>query len=421
MSPNGQRKRRWRPLVWLCAVLLLAAGGAYLGSRGSGDPVAAVATAEVKLGDFVDYVELRGEIRVRSSTVISAPNSAGDLQILKLVRNGSHVKKGDIVVQFDPTPLERAADQARSSLKQVEAEIARAGAQQRLSDEQFLTETMSAQFALERARLDAGTKDVVPAIEHEKNLLALDKAEHKLKELETKKQSRLVGTEADLAGILRRQRKAQADLEQAERNMAALTLTSPIDGVLTLLTNSRARTSFVGGASPVFKEGDRAYSGAAIAEIPDLSTIQANAPVPEADRGRVQPGQPVTLNVEAVPDKEHKGTVSEISPLAKLDYSSYPITKNFDLAVQLENPDPRLRPGMTAAFRVEVERVPGSIVIPAGAVFEKQGRMVSYVLSDTAFVERRLTIARRGIGQVMISDGLKPGDKIALKDPTQAE
>lgn len=420
MSPNGQRKRRWRPLVW-CAVLLLAAGGAYLGSRGSGDPVAAVATAEVKLGDFVDYVELRGEIRVRSSTVISAPNSAGDLQILKLVRNGSHVKKGDIVVQFDPTPLERAADQARSSLKQVEAEMARAGAQQRLSDEQFLTETMSAQFAVERARLDAGTKDVVPAIEHEKNLLALDKAEHKLKELETKKQSRLVGTEADLAGILRRQRKAQADLEQAERNMAALTLTSPIDGVLTLLTNSRARTSFVGGASPVFKEGDRAYSGAAIAEIPDLSTIQANAPVPEADRGRVQSGQPVTLNVEAVPDKEHKGTVSEISPLAKLDYSSYPITKNFDLAVQLENPDPRLRPGMTAAFRVEVERVPGSIVIPAGAVFEKQGRMVSYVLSDTAFVERRLTIARRGIGQVMIADGLKPGDKIALKDPTQAE
>lgn len=421
MSPNGQRKRRWRPLAWVCAVLLLAAGGAYLGSRGSGDPVAAVATAEVKLGDFVDYVELRGEIRVRSSTVISAPNSAGDLQILKLVRNGSHVKKGDIVVQFDPTPLERAADQARSSLKQVEAEMARAGAQQRLSDEQFLTETMSAQFALERARLDAGTKDVVPAIEHEKNLLALDKAEHKLKELETKKQSRLVGTEADLAGILRRQRKAQADLEQAERNMAALTLTSPIDGVLTLLTNSRARTSFVGGASPVFKEGDRAYSGAAIAEIPDLSTIQANAPVPEADRGRVQSGQPVTLNVEAVPDKEHKGTVSEISPLAKLDYSSYPITKNFDLAVQLENPDPRLRPGMTAAFRVEVERVPGSIVIPAGAVFEKQGRMVSYVLSDTAFVERRLTIARRGIGQVMIADGLKPGDKIALKDPTQAE
>lgn len=421
MSPNGQRKRRWRPLAWVCAVLLLAAGGAYLGSRGSGDPVAAVATAEVKLGDFVDCVELRGEIRVRSSTVISAPNSAGDLQILKLVRNGSHVKKGDIVVQFDPTPLERAADQARSSLKQVEAEMARAGAQQRLSDEQFLTETMSAQFALERARLDAGTKDVVPAIEHEKNLLALDKAEHKLKELETKKQSRLVGTEADLAGILRRQRKAQADLEQAERNMAALTLTSPIDGVLTLLTNSRARTSFVGGASPVFKEGDRAYSGAAIAEIPDLSTIQANAPVPEADRGRVQSGQPVTLNVEAVPDKEHKGTVSEISPLAKLDYSSYPITKNFDLAVQLENPDPRLRPGMTAAFRVEVERVPGSIVIPAGAVFEKQGRMVSYVLSDTAFVERRLTIARRGIGQVMIADGLKPGDKIALKDPTQAE
>jgi HlyD family secretion protein len=350
--------------------------------------------------------------------VISAPYNAGELQILKLARNGSQVKKGDVVVQFDPTPLQRSADQARSTLKQVEAEIARAKAQQRLSDEQFLTETMSAQFGLERARLDASTRDVVPAIESEKNILALDKAEQKLKELEAKKASRSIGTEADLAGIIRRQNKAKADLDQAERNMAALTLTSPIDGILTLLPNSRARTSIVGGGAPIFKEGDRAYAGATIAEMPDIATIQANAPVPEADRGRVQPGQPVVLQVEGVPDKEHKGKVSEISPLAKLDYSGYPVTKNFDLTVRLENPDPRLRPGMTARFRVEVERVPDSIVIPAGAVFEKNGKLVAYVQSDGGYRERPVILARRGIGQVMVASGLRPGERIALKDPT---
>lgn len=422
MAPNGRRKK-WLARAILAVLLLAAAAGvlAFMNSRKGPDEGASIPSAEVKIGDFVDYVELRGEIRVRSSTVISAPYNAGDLQILKLARNGAYIKKGEFVVQFDPTPLQRTADQARNTLKQVEAEIARAKAQQRLSDEQFVTETMSAQFTLERAQLDASTKEVVPALEHEKNVLALDKAQHKLKELDAKKQSRQVGTEADLAGILRRQKKAQADLEQAERNMAALTLTSPIDGILTLLTNSRARTSVVGGTSPIFKEGDRAYAGAGIAEIPDLSTIQANAPVLEADRGRVAPGQPVILNIEAVPDKEHKGKVSEISPIAKLDYSSYPVTKNFDLAVQLENPDPRLQPGMTAGFRVEVERVPGSIVVPASAVFEKGGRMVAYVLSNGAFQERRIEVARRGIGQVMISSGLKAGEKVGLKDPTVKE
>ncbi len=87
--------------------------------------------------------------------------------------------------------------------------------------------------------------------------------------------------------------------------------------------------TYLGGATPVFKEGDRAWAGAAIAELPDMSTIHAIAPVYEADRGRVEPGQPVTLNIEAVPDKEHKGRVSEISPLAKIDYSTYPYQKEF--------------------------------------------------------------------------------------------
>jgi multidrug efflux pump subunit AcrA (membrane-fusion protein) len=102
-----------------------------------------------------------------------------------------------------------------------------------------------------------------------------------------------------------------------------------------------------------------------------------------------------------------------------LDYSdTINITKNFDMTVQLENPDPRLRPGMRTGLRVEVERVPNAMVIPAESVFLKNGQTVAYVLSDGIYSERPLTLARRGAGQVMVSHGLKPGERIALKDPT---
>ena len=423
MIPSGRKKKRIRYILALVVFLVLAgAGGIVLSTRKSSAKIPSVPSAEVILGDFVDYVELRGEVSVRSSSVISAPYEAGDLQILKLARSGSQVQKGDVAVEFDPTSLQRTAEQAQSSLKQVEAEIARANAQQRLEEEKIKTEVMSAQFELERAKLDASTGDVIPAIEKEKYVLALEKAEQKLRELNSRMESRRIALEADLAVIARKREKAKADIEQAEHNMAALTLTSPTAGIITLLPNSRARTNLLGGGStPVFKEGDRAYSGAAIAEIPDLSTIQAKAPVSEADRGRVQPGQPVILNIEAVPDKVHKGIVRDISPLAKIDYSGYPVTKNFDLTVQLENPDPRLRPGMTAGIRVEVERVHGSIVIPAEAVFMKNAQTVGYVLSDGVYRERPLTLARRGAGQVMVSQGLRPGECIALKDPTMEQ
>jgi HlyD family secretion protein len=419
MRQSASRRSKWARYLWLGLFILAAAGGGiYIWGPWGKEKAPAVPTAEVKLGDFVDYVELRGEIRVRSAKVITAPYNAGELQILKLCRDGGAIKKGDVVVEFDRTTLQRTADQNRMVLKQVEAEIQRANAQQKLREEQILTDVMSAKFGLERALLDASTQDVIPAIEHERNVLALAKAEQRVREVETRIESSRVGAAADLAATFRRRDKARADLEQAERNLTALALLSPVDGVITFLPNSRARTSIIGGSAPVFKEGDRTYAGAAIAELPDLSTIQANAPVYEADRGKVALGQPVALRVDGVPDKEHRGKVADISPLAKLDYSSYPVRKSFDLSVQLEQPDPRLRPGMSANFRVEVERLPGSIVIPAEAVFDRGGRMVAYVLTRGVFEERLLEVGRRGDGQILVASGLKPGERIALKDPT---
>ncbi|NLT67735.1 MAG: efflux RND transporter periplasmic adaptor subunit [Acidobacteria bacterium] len=421
MNNHARRRIGRRISFWLVVLMILALSGVILYARWAGTGPPAVPSTEVRSGDFIDYIELRGEITVGSSTMISAPYNAGDLQILRLVRDGTQVRAGDVVVEFDPSTLRRTADQSRAALKQVEAEVARLNAQQRLADEQVLTEIMSARFGLERAQLDASTRDVISAIENEKNLLAVGKAEQKLRELEAKSESRRTATEADMVGIIRRRDKARADLEQAERNLAALILTSPMDGMITLLPNSRTRTNILGGTTPVFKEGDRIWAGAAIAEIPDMSTIRAVAPVSEAERGRISVGQPVTLHIEAVPDKEHKGVIGEVSPLAKADYTTYPIRKSFDVVVTLDNPDARLRAGMTATFRIEIERLPDSIVVPPAAVFEKGGRLVAYVLEGNAYRERPVSLARRGRNQLMLSSGLKPGDRIALQDPTLSE
>jgi RND family efflux transporter MFP subunit len=382
----------------------------------------AVPTAEVKLGEFVGYVQLRGEIRARISTFIIAPFNAGDLQILKLTRDGTLVKKGDVIVQLDPTSLQRSSEQYRSTLRQTEAEIDRMKAQQRLGEEQSLTDKMRAEFDVERARLDASRGEVVPAIENEKSQLALGKAEQRVKEVDQKIASDRVGAEADLAANIRKRDKANADLERAQRNLAALTLVTPVDGLVMLQTNSRARTSVMGGGSaPIFKEGDRAWAGAVIAELPDLTSIEAHAPVEEADRGKLEPGQSVTLRVDALPDKELKGRAVAITTLARVDYSSYPYKKTFDLTIHLDRLDPRLRPGMSATTRIAFERLPSSILVPVEAIFEKNGRIVAYALAGGRFEERNVEIARRGEGQALVARGLKQGERVALKDPTLAE
>jgi multidrug efflux pump subunit AcrA (membrane-fusion protein) len=243
MNHRGSSTAQWFRRLGLLLVVLLVAGAAiYIRGSLKKEDAVDIPSAEVKLGDFVDYVELRGEIAVASAKVITAPYNAGDLRILKLVPSGAHVKKGDVVVVFDPTSLQRSADQYRATLGQAEAEISRAEAQRRLSDEQTQTDLMIAKFALERAQLDASTRDVIPAIENEKNELAVAKAEQKLEELKTKMESSGVGAEADLAGLLRKRDKAKADLDQAERNSHCCL--QPTESLLCFQTQMRAPNYF---------------------------------------------------------------------------------------------------------------------------------------------------------------------------------
>ena len=73
---------------------------------------------------------------------------------------------------------------------------------------------------------------------------------------------------------------------------------------------------------------------------------------------------------------------------------------------------------MSATVRIAVLRLPNSILIPSEAIFEKNARAVAYVLTGGRFEERTIEVARQGDGQALIAHGLKPGERIALKDPT---
>lgn len=414
------QRRRWAVLGVCAAVLAVAVFGAVRLTRAAGTTLP---TAEAKRGEFVDYVQIRGEVKALKSVVLTAPTGAGDILILKLARSGTPVKKGDLIAQFDTSQLQRTLEQRRTDLKQADAEIERTRATWRMTQEQSLTELTKARYDVDRARLELSKAEILSKIEGEKNRLLLTNAEQKLKEVEQKLASDKIAEAADIESRKQRREKSLFEQRQAERNIAALTLNAPTDGMVSVMPNYRARMMFGPGSGPPdFREGDRAWPGAAIAELPDLSTIRITGRVDEADRGRVKQDQTASVRVDAVPDKELAGRVAIISALAKPDFSSWPVQKNFDLAVQLDKGDPRLRPGMSATARVAVDRLPNSILIPVEAIFVKNGRSVVYVLSGAKFEERLVEIGRRGPAQAVAAKGLRAGERVALQDPTlQAE
>jgi RND family efflux transporter MFP subunit len=395
-------------MVLATVAALVGASGAF--SRGDAPDVP---TTPVTKGEFIDYMQVRGEVKAVRSIPLTAPSSAGDLQILELAASGANVKKGDIVVRFDPVPVERTRAEKLSELKQAEEEIAKTEAQYKIQEQQAQTDLVKARYDVQRAELDAATQEFLPRLEGEQKQVAAASARERSREAERKLKALHEIARAEIASKQQKRDKARLDVQQAERQLGALQLVTPVDGVVTIMPNWRACCP-----PPEFKAGDRAWPGQVIVDVPDLATLRVTARLEEAERGRMQAGQPVVVRADAVPDRELTGHIGDISTLARIDFSNWPPQRNFDLVVQLDQTDPRLRPGMNTTVRVAVDRVPDAVLIPARAVFEKNGRSVAYVARPRGgWDERVVQIARRGQEQLVVRDGVRPDERVALKDP----
>jgi RND family efflux transporter MFP subunit len=398
------------------AILVLAGSGVLLGAVRLGKRAPAVPTIEVKRGEFLDSLQFRGEVKALKSVTISAPSDAGDLQIIKVSAEGTTVKPGDVVVEFDKTKTEQDLAQYRSSLKSSEAGIDQARAQARLTEEEDTTTVLKARYAVESAKLEASKQEIVSKIEGEEAKLKLADAEQALREAETKQKSDKALNKATIESTEQASKKAQFDAQRAERALSQMSVHAPSAGTISLLDH------WTGSSDAPYRPGDRAWPGAAIANLPDATTLRVSARVDETERGRLAPKQSVTVQLNAIPDRQFTGHIEQIGALASMDFSGgWPPTRNFVLEIALDQTDSRFKPGISGQVTVIVDRVPDAITIPAQAMFQKSGQNVAYVWRGTEFEERVIDVSRRSGDKIMVAKGVSAGEQVALRDPTAKE
>jgi len=413
MTPISQL---WTERKARIIVVVLTASGLLFGAVRYTRRSPSVPTLVVKRGDFIDSLQFRGEVKALKSLTLVAPAEAGDFQILKIVADGTPVKPGDVVVAFDKTKTEQDLVQYRSTLKSAQAEIDQTRAQAHLTEEEDLTAVLKARYDVEAAKLDASKEEVVSRIEGDEAKLKVADAEQKLRELQEKLKSDRASSQATIHSKIQGSRKAEYDVQRAEHSLSKMTLQAPLAGVISLVSVWRQT------APAPFKAGDRAWPGAPIAELPDVSALRISARVEEAERGRLTPHQVVTVHMDAIADREFSGKIEQISTIATSDFSGgWPFPRNFDLTLGLEQTDARVKPGMTAQLTVLVDKVPNALTIPAQASFQKSGRTVAYVWSGSKFQERVIEIGRRSGDRVLVVSGLHPDDQVALADPIGKE
>jgi multidrug resistance efflux pump len=368
------------------------------------------ASVTVKRQEFVRSLRLSGTVEAVEATTITTPRLAGQnnntLVITALVRAGQSVRPGDLLVEFDRQEQIRNSLDRQAELNGLEQQIRKRQAQEdaaRAADDSTM---MQAGSAASRAQLEMLKNEMLPKIRVEKNTLALEEAQARLKALKQTYDLKRRAAEADIKVLaIRRDRSANA-MRQAASNADRMQIKSPIAGIAVI------KTTWKGSNMAELQEGDEVRSGVPVVDVVNPATMRVRARVNQTDVRELRNGQAVRVGLDAYPDLSFTGTVQQISPIG-VQSSLSPKVRNFIVLIAVREAHPNLMPDLTASLDVELARAPGALVIPRDAVAYEGTQAYVHVVRGSAQQRRDIGVGSLNPHEVVVSNGLAEGDVIA--------
>lgn len=374
-----------------------------------------VPTTTVRRGRVTITVPARGELQGgRSESLIVPMAGSPELAIVYLPESGAQVEPGDVVVEFDTTQQEFDLREAEADLLEAEQQVLRAEAEARAKLEEARYQVLSTEAEVNLAELEMRTNELLATIRQRENEIALERARNRHRQaqrnLENQEPTAGAGIDIQKAAV----NKAALLAESARRKIANMTLWAKSSGYLHVLGNRNAQSIFFPGMDlPPFQVGDSARAGQAVAQIPDMSKWEVRVGIPEADRGYLEIGQPVTVQPVAVPGRDLRGHIAVLGGSAGFAWD-----RAFECRIALDETDPGLRPGMTANVLITVESLDDVLWIPSQALFESDGRTFVYRRTPDGYITHDVTLLRRSESQAVIA-GIEEATPVALARPGQ--
>ena len=284
------KRKKW----WLITILVIIVGWSLISSGNKDQTSSKFATVSVSRGELRQVVTATGEIKP-VNTVNVGSQVSGTIQKIYVDYN-SKVKKGDILLTIDPSVLKASVAEAKASLLSSESQRNYA------KNEYTRNKSLYSDGFIARAEL-------------EQSQTTYEQAEQSVK-------------------------RAKSEYERATTNLDYATIKSPVDGTVIARKVDKGQTVAASFQTPDLFE---------IAE--DLSKMQIETSVSEADIGMIKEGLPVTFTVDAYPTQTFSGNVRQIrlSPTTTSNVVVYTVV------IDVDNSDMRLMPGMTAFVTIIIE------------------------------------------------------------------
>ncbi|HUU30019.1 MAG TPA: efflux RND transporter periplasmic adaptor subunit [archaeon] len=366
----------------------------------------------VKRGEFVNSVIVTGQLEAVNSQVIIAPFlrwSMGMPKIAKIVDDGKRVGKGELLIQFDASQVQKAISDAKAELEIAEAELAKTRVNHASDMSDLSADLEIAKLSYKVSKLKLEKAEFEAEIDRKKIELDLEKASIQLEQARQDIENKKKVQYEEISKLVLKVQQARTRLDQAEQTLASLTVTAPSPGIAII------RESWV--TDNKYQVDDQVHPGWPLINLPDLSSMKATVEISEVDISKLDLGQSAKVRADVYPDTSFRGHILEIATLARNKKRNSKV-KVFDTTILLDENDEKLMPGMTVSCQIIVNRVPDTLLIPLEALFKKNGDNIVYVQNGSGFEPRKVKTGIESDNYVIVSEGLKEGDRIALVDPT---
>lgn len=407
-------KKKW----WIIAIgVVVILGAGYLYFQGKAAVAKAASTYQTSAltkGSLISMVGATGSVRSNQSAQLTWQTS-GTVEKIN-VKVGDTVKPGDVLASLQETSLSQTVIMAQSDL---------VDAQKALDNlEKSNLAQANAQLALYNAQKDAREAQTSRnALDHDLNYVMLRKA---FGSIYVARQVTGKATTDQIAQADAKLAVAKAKLDDAQREWDRLKDGPDQQDIIAAKARIAAIEATLGDAeiiapfsgtitSASSKVGDQVSPSSSAFRLDDLSHLLVDVQVSEVDINRIKVGQPVTMSFDAILGKEYQGKVTDV---ARVGESSSGVV-NFNVTVEITNPDENVLPQMTAAVNIISTQLENVLLIPNRAVRVKDGARIVYILKSGIPTPVKIELgATSDTNSELTTGDLKVGDLIVLNPPS---
>ncbi|MEO7135071.1 MAG: efflux RND transporter periplasmic adaptor subunit, partial [Vicinamibacterales bacterium] len=321
----------------IVALVLLAVvgGGVYAWYSQRNRTEVRVNTTPLTRGDVIDTVGATGTLQAVTTVQVGSQVS-GNIQYLGADFN-SIVKKGQVIARLDPSLFDAQLNQVQANLLQARANLTKA----RSELDRARVQLTDAQQKFGRAK-ELAAQQLLPASELDAAKIAVDSAN-----------ASLASQQATVTQVQAAVTQSEASVNQSRVNRDHTIIQAPIDGIVTQRSVDVGQTVAASMSAPTL-----------FVIAADLTEMQVNANIDEADVGRIRPGQRVSFRVDAYPTDDFVGVVTQIrlQPVVLQNVTTY------GTVITVPNRELKLKPGMTANVKIEIAKRTNALRIANAAL-----------------------------------------------------